>query len=62
MSTKRKYRPVNYVAAGSAIGTLAFISPPAAAAATVALGIHEGVKWYRSSGEDESALPPPSEE
>ena len=41
-----KSSAIKWGVAGSAIATLAGISPPAAAAAGVAFGLHEAYNWW----------------
>jgi hypothetical protein len=52
MSKKRK--PINWVIAGPALVTLATVSPPAAAAAGVALGAHEAYTWWKNQDEGDT--------
>lgn len=49
MSTNRKPE-IDWLMAGGAIATLAVISPPAAGAAAVALGLHQAYEWLDSQG------------
>lgn len=52
MSEDRK-PALDWLIAGSAIASLTAISPPAAGAAAIALGLHQTYEWFRASADDD---------